>query len=83
MRFKIYENGKLINTIVSDEAFCKKYCADNGYVYTIDEIEDEHAPQTSITPTREDEIDAILIDYIKNRLTKLEYTELIEMLNDN
>ena len=72
MRFKIYENGKLINTIVSNEAFCKKYCADNGYVYAIDEAANE-TPQREETPvlTREDEIDAILIDQ-EYRLTKLE-----------
>lgn len=33
MRYKIYENGTLINTIVADESFVNTYCADNGYTY--------------------------------------------------
>ena len=33
MRYEIYENGTLINTIVADESFVNTYCADNGYTY--------------------------------------------------
>ena len=33
--YRIYENGTEINTIVADEAFCEKYCTENGYTYEL------------------------------------------------
>ena len=33
--YRIYENGEEINVIVADEAFCEKYCAENGYTYEL------------------------------------------------
>lgn len=33
MRFKIFSDGVEVNTIVSDEDFCKNYCERNGYTY--------------------------------------------------
>ena len=67
MKFNIYNNEKKINTIVSSEEFCKKYCNANGYNYSIvDEPQEEQ-----ITLTREDEIDALLIEQ-EYRLTLLE-----------
>lgn len=70
MRFIIYNNGVKINTIVSDEKFCKKYCNANQYTYQI--VDDDHENQTKTAIlSREDEIDAILVDQ-EYRLTLLE-----------
>ena len=33
MRYKIFQNGEQINTIVADESFVSAYCAENGYTY--------------------------------------------------
>lgn len=33
MRYEIYENDTLINTIIADEAFVTAYCEKNGYTY--------------------------------------------------
>ena len=33
MIYEILKDGKVINTIVADEEFCKEYCAENGYTY--------------------------------------------------
>ena len=33
MTYKIFENGKEINVIVSDESFVADYCSKNGYTY--------------------------------------------------
>lgn len=35
MNIKIFNNGEHINTIVSDESFAAKYCAEHGYTYEI------------------------------------------------
>lgn len=43
MNVKIFENGNLINRIVSDEDFAAQYCAKHGYTY---EVEPEPAPPT-------------------------------------
>ena len=60
MRFDIYNNGKKVNTIIADENFCKNYCMSNKYTYSPAEVNE---PKTeSILLTREDEIDAIVID---------------------
>ena len=69
MRFDIYENEKKINTIISSEDFCKNYCKSNQYTYKLSEIKDA-LPEIPIF-TREDEIDAILIDQ-EYRLTLIE-----------
>lgn len=44
MRYEIYENDTLINTIIADEAFVTAYCKKNSYTYKAAEI-----PQT-LTP---------------------------------
>ena len=69
MRFNIYKNGKRINTIVSDESFCKEYCKKNNYSYSI--VEDEKEEPVERILTREDEIDTMLIDH-EYRLTLVE-----------
>ena len=69
MRFNIYKNGKRINTIVADESFCKDYCNKNNYSYTI--VEDVKEESVEHILTREDEIDAMLIDH-EYRLTLVE-----------
>lgn len=33
MRYKIFENGEEINTIVADEEFVAAYCEENGFSY--------------------------------------------------
>ena len=61
MRFDIYADGNKINTIVSDEDFCKKYCHKNGYTYKLVESEitpDEHFEVSPIEQLRAD------IDYL-------------------
>ena len=46
MIYNIYENEELINSIVADEEFIKKYCEDNNYTYAIFEMpEPEDEPQ--------------------------------------
>lgn len=44
MRYEIYENDTLINTIIADETFITAYCEKHGYTYKAAEI-----PQT-LTP---------------------------------
>lgn len=69
MRFDIYDNEKKINTIIADENFCKNYCKLKKYTYSLAEINESETE--SIVLTREDEIDAILVDQ-EYRLTLLE-----------
>lgn len=49
MRYKIYNNGELINTIIADEAFCAAYCAKYGYTYEDDIIEPPPEPDEELT----------------------------------
>ena len=58
MRYKILKDGEVINTIVSDEDFCKAYCAENGYTY-----EEEFIPEPEPTepePTIEEIVNLML-----------------------
>ena len=50
MRYEIFENGKYINTIVSDDIFCLRYCENNGYTYKKIEQEQEPEPIEPIEP---------------------------------
>lgn len=69
MKFNIYKNGKIVNTIIADESFCKIYCEKNNYSYAlVEDVEEEHNIPTM---TREDEIDTMLIDH-EYRLTLVE-----------
>ena len=45
MRYEIYENDTLINTIIADETFIANYCNKHGYTYKLAEL-----PQTEPTP---------------------------------
>ena len=67
MRFNIYKDGKNINTIISDEEFCKKYCKKNNYSYAM--VEDSKKEEYVFT--REDEIDSMMIDH-EYRITLIE-----------
>lgn len=60
MKYDIFSNGEKINSIIADEGFCKQYCKENGYTYTL--IPDvEKNPNIPTTP--EDQLRAD-IDYI-------------------
>ena len=69
MRFKIYKDGKIVNTIIASEAFCEEYCRKNNYSYTI--VEDAKEETDEHVMTREDEIDTMLVDH-EYRLTLTE-----------
>lgn len=61
MRYKIFLDGELINTIVADEAFCQAYCEEMGYTYELEEIpEPEPEPLPEPEPTAEELIDIML-----------------------
>lgn len=58
MRYKIYKDSTIINTIVADEAFVTTYCAQNNYTYEEDISSTfVEAKQTTI-PTQLDIIEA-------------------------
>ena len=57
MRYEIYQNDTLINTIIADEAFVIAYCEKHGYTYKAAEI-----PQT---PTPEPQTDDVYADLAK------------------
>lgn len=61
MRYNIYNNGKLINTIVADENFCQNYCYKNGYTYEIIESTSHPEENKEVTPMEQLRAD---IDYI-------------------
>lgn len=44
MRYIIYKNNKIINTIIADETFIKSYCAKNNCIYKEDGSEFESIP---------------------------------------
>lgn len=69
MRYKIFKDGEVVNTIVADESFVDSYCAKNGYTYE-EEILPEPEPAPS-EPTEEEDTSAMLIDH-EYRLTLLE-----------
>ena len=60
MDYKIFENGKHINTIFADEAFVTTYCEANGYTY---EIIPEPIEETESQPTEMEQLRAD-VDYI-------------------
>ena len=47
MRYKIFKDGELINTIIADEAFCAAYCEKRGYTFEeeIAEAQENYAAQ--------------------------------------
>lgn len=51
MRYKIFENGEHINTIIADEDFVTSYCKENGYTFELEilpEPEPEETPMTDM-----------------------------------
>ena len=56
MRYKIFQNGEQINTIVADEYFISAYCAENGYTYEAVEPTPEPEPE----PTDTEVLNALL-----------------------
>ena len=63
MKYIIFQDGNEINTIVADEAFCSKYCEQNGYTYELmSEPEPDPIPEPEVPPTDDtnvwDELDA-------------------------
>ena len=73
MRYKIFKDDELINTIKAEQEFIEEYCAENGYAYEA-EILPETEPETEETefePTAQDDTDAMLVDH-EYRITLLE-----------
>lgn len=58
MRYKILNDGEVINTIVANESFVTEYCEKNGYTYE-EEILPEPEP-VEPEPTTEEILDAML-----------------------
>jgi hypothetical protein len=71
MKYKIFKDGELLNTIVADAEFVAEYCEENGYTY--EEMPDTpvEEPETGGEKTAQDDTDAMLIDH-EYRLTLLE-----------
>lgn len=59
MKYNIYLNEKLVNTIVADEEFCKHYCDKTSYTYKLVE-----EPITTEEPINEVEQLRADIDYL-------------------
>lgn len=45
MRYGIYENDTLINTIIADKTFITAYCKKHGYTYKAAEIPQAPTPE--------------------------------------
>lgn len=58
MRYKIFKDGEVINTIVADPDFVESYCTENGYTYE-EEILPEPEP-VEPEPTTEEILNAML-----------------------
>ena len=55
MRYKIFNNGEHINTIIADEDFITIYCEKNGYTFEAEILpEPEPQPEPEPTPTTGD-----------------------------
>ena len=68
-RFKIFENGLLVNTIVGGKPFVDAYCALTGYTYELEELpEPDPVPET---PDPQTDTDELLVD-LAYRTTLLE-----------
>ena len=60
MRYKIFENGNEINTIVADATFVESYCKKHGYTYELSELPDPE-PVEKVTEIEQLRAD---VDYI-------------------
>ena len=56
MNYRIFENGKEINIIVSDASFVADYCSKNGYTY---EEAPLPVPEPDPQPTTEERVAAL------------------------
>lgn len=72
MKWTIYENGEVINTIAASEEFVETYCEENGYTYEqiIEPPEPEPLPEPE--PMTQAEVEEMLLDQ-EYRLLLLEY----------
>lgn len=61
MRYKIFENGIEINTIIADEAFVKSYCEKRGYTYEEDILPEVEPAEPEVTELEQLRAD---VDYI-------------------
>ena len=60
MRYKIFKDGEVVNTIVADEAFVESYCSKNGYTYEEEILpEPEPAPAEPTLEERITELEAV------------------------
>ena len=57
MRYKIFKDGKRINTIVADESFVTAYCDSNGYTCEVDSLPESE--QAEPAPTTDERITAL------------------------
>ena len=55
MVYDILKDGKIINTIVADEAFVTDYCKKNGYTYEV--LPEPEVEQTLTTEERVKELE--------------------------
>lgn len=69
MRYKIFEDGKVINTIVGSEGFVFHFCKEHGYTYEED-IRPDPKP-VEAEPTAEEDLLAMAVDH-EYRITLLE-----------
>lgn len=69
MRYEIYENGTLINTIVADESFVNTYCANNGYTYQEAPLPEPPDPEPEPEPTEVKQLRAQVADLQNQILT--------------
>ena len=51
MRYKIFKDGEVVNTIVADERFAKDYCCKHGFTY-----EEEFVPEPERKATTEERV---------------------------
>ena len=59
MRYQIFKDGELINTIAAEADFAESYCAENGYTYEVEVLpEPEPVPEPEKELSVWDELDA-------------------------
>lgn len=63
MKFKIFSDGIEVNTIISDEEFCKAYCERNGYTY-------KQLPEPEPMPEPEPTTDDVTWDSMAKAITE-------------
>lgn len=73
MRYEIYENDTLINTIIADEAFVTAYCEKHGYTYKAAEIPQTLTlePQTFTPEPQTDDVYAELAKAIREGVNSI------------